>query len=172
VLWFTGLSGAGKTTIAKAFVRAVRAKTKLIDSDEITYIVEQRGRFTEADRIKNQKDILDEVARFYNRGYFVLASFITPFRRDREFARSFFPDNFFEIFIDSPLELCKRRDPKQLYEKFSRGEIENFVGCNVEYELPDHPDLTIRTETAGVEDAVTAVVDFLRARDIPVEKLK
>ena len=167
VLWFTGLSGAGKSTIAGAvetelFRRSHRSY--LLDGDNIRHGLNRDLGFGDAERVENIRRI-GEVARlFVDAGMIVLTAFISPFRRDRELVRSMLePGEFIEIFVDAPLAECERRDPKGLYRRARQGEISRFTGIDSAYEPPGQPELTLRTDTQSLHDCVAAVLGHLKA---------
>jgi bifunctional enzyme CysN/CysC len=158
VLWLTGLSGAGKSTVANLVECELHQRghhTYLLDGDNVRHGLNRDLGFSEADRDENIRRV-GEVARLMvDAGLIVLVSFISPFRAERAAARKLFePGEFFEIFIDAPLAVAERRDPKGLYRKARRGEIRNFTGIDSPYEPPERPELTINT--ANVKPAAAA----------------
>ena len=161
-IWLTGLSGSGKSTIADALEAklAVLGKhTMLLDGDNMRHGLNRDLGFTEADRIENIRRVGEVAKLFVDAGLIVLCSFISPFRAEREMVRRLMKaDEFFEIFVDVPLDECIRRDPKGLYLKALRGEIPNFTGVNSPYEAPDHPELVIDGVKLSPEEAVAAIV--------------
>ncbi len=170
VLWFTGLSGSGKSTIANAVERrlhALGARTYLLDGDNVRHGLSKDLGFTAADRIENIRRI-GEVARLMvDAGLIVLTAFISPFRSERELARGMVEDGeFIEIFVDTPLALVEQRDPKGLYKKARRGELKNFTGIDSPYEAPETPELRIETTRTDPEQAAEAIVECLMRRGI------
>ena len=168
VLWFTGLSGAGKSTIANLVEKKLHAlgrHTFLIDGDNLRHGLNRDLGFTDADRIENIRRA-GEVARLMaDAGLIVLTAFISPFRAEREMVRAMFaPGEFVEIFVDTPLAEAERRDPKGLYAKARAGELVNFTGIDSPYEPPERPDLRIDTASMSAEAAAEAIVDFLERR--------
>ncbi len=170
VLWFTGLSGSGKSTIANAVERrlhALGARTYLLDGDNVRHGLSKDLGFTAADRVENIRRI-GEVARLMvDAGLIVLTAFISPFRSERELARGMVEDGeFVEIFVDTPLALVEQRDPKGLYKKARRGELKNFTGIDSPYEEPETPELRIDTTRTDPEQAADAIVECLVRRGI------
>jgi bifunctional enzyme CysN/CysC len=170
VLWFTGLSGSGKSTIANLVERrlhALGARTYLLDGDNVRHGLSKDLGFTAADRVENIRRI-GEVARLMvDAGLIVLTAFISPFRSERELARGMVEDGeFVEIFVDTPLAVVERRDPKGLYRKARRGELKNFTGIDSPYEVPEAPELHIDTTRSDPERAADAIVEYLAQRGI------
>jgi len=170
VLWLTGLSGAGKSTIAdlveKKLVAAGR-HTMLLDGDNMRHRLNRDLGFTDADRVENIRRA-GEVARLMTEaGLIVVCSFISPFRAERRMIRELTaPTPFFEIFVDTPLDECIRRDPKGLYSKAKAGRLENFTGVGSPYEPPESPEIRVETIGATPEDAAEHILDELRRREI------
>ncbi len=165
VLWLTGLSGSGKSTIANIVERqlhALGARTYLLDGDNVRHGLSKDLGFTDADRVENIRRI-GEVARLMvDAGLIVITAFISPFRSERRLARGMVDDGeFVEIFVDTPLEVVEQRDVKGLYRKARRGELKNFTGIDSPYEVPETPELHIETLRATPEQAATAVVEYL-----------
>jgi bifunctional enzyme CysN/CysC len=166
VLWFTGLSGAGKSTIANLVEKklfGMGRHTYLLDGDNIRHGLNRDLGFSDADRVENIRRV-GEVARLMtDAGLIVLVSFISPFRSERRLARSLFgPGEFFEIFIDTPLEVAEARDPKGLYRKARAGKIRNFTGIDSPYEPPENPEMHIDTGRVSAEQAAEQVIGSLR----------
>jgi len=167
VLWFTGLSGSGKSTIARALERRLfemGCQTMLLDGDQLRHGLNGDLGFGDAHRTENIRRA-GEVARlFFEHGNIVICTFVSPFAADRARVRSMIPEGrFYEIFVDCDIEECKRRDPKGLYAKAERGEIASFTGVSSPYEKPEAPDLVIDTATASVESAVNTIAGRLQA---------
>lgn len=164
-IWFTGLSGSGKSTLANAVEKrlvAMGKHTMLLDGDNIRMGLNRNLGFTEADRVENIRRIA-EVAKLMNdAGLIVLTAFISPYKRDRENAKEIIGDDFFEVYVSTPLEECEKRDVKGLYKKARKGEIPNFTGISSPYEEPDAPDLVVNTQEISVEDAVTLIVERMQ----------
>jgi bifunctional enzyme CysN/CysC len=166
VLWFTGLSGAGKSTIANLVEKrlfGMGRHTYLLDGDNIRHGLNRDLGFSDADRVENIRRV-GEVARLMtDAGLIVLVSFISPFRAERRLARSLFgPGEFFEIFIDTPLDVAEARDPKGLYRKARAGKIRNFTGIDSPYEPPENPEIHIDTGRVSAEQAAEQVIGQLR----------
>ncbi|QWC98978.1 sulfate adenylyltransferase subunit CysN [Polynucleobacter paneuropaeus] len=148
-LWFTGLSGSGKSTIANALEKELYKmgkRTYILDGDNVRHGLNHDLGFTEADRIENIRRVAEVAKLMVDAGLIVLVTFISPFQKDREMARSKFKNGeFVEIFVDTPLEECEKRDPKGLYKKARQGLIKNFTGIDSKYEKPNNPDWSIKT---------------------------
>lgn len=170
VLWFTGISGAGKSTIANEVEQKLHVLGKhtiLLDGDNIRHGLNRDLGFTEQDRAENIRRIA-EVAKLMNdAGLIALVSFISPFKAEREMARKIIgADCFMEIFVDAPLEVAEKRDVKGLYQKARAGEIPNFTGISSPYEVPTTPDLRLETNLHSVDTSVNAVINLLKDRKI------
>lgn len=165
ILWFTGLSGSGKSTIANAvefelFKRG--CKTYLLDGDNIRHGLNKDLGFSEIDRIENIRRIGEVSKLFVDAGLIVLTAFISPFKSDRQIARSLVGyDEFVEIYIDTPLEICEMRDPKGLYKKARDGGIQNFTGIDSPYEEPKNPQLKIETDRYSIDESVEIIIKYL-----------
>ncbi|MDF3932871.1 sulfate adenylyltransferase subunit CysN [Pseudomonas citronellolis] len=168
VLWFTGLSGAGKSTIANLVERKLHAlgrHTYLLDGDNVRHGLNRDLGFTEADRVENIRRVAEVSRLMLDAGLITLVSFISPFRAERDMARDLAgAGNFVEIFIDAPLALAEQRDPKGLYRKARRGELKNFTGIDSPYEPPLAPDLHIDTRHESAQAAAERIVDYLLQR--------
>ncbi|HWK89560.1 MAG TPA: adenylyl-sulfate kinase, partial [Longimicrobium sp.] len=167
VLWFTGLSGAGKSTIARALERRLfelGAQTMLLDGDTLRHGLNGDLGFSPADRAENIRRV-GEVARlFFEQGSLVLCTFVSPYREDREKARALLPEGrFVEVHVDCALDELRRRDPKGLYARAARGEVANLTGVNAPYEAPENPELHIDTAAVDVDQAVEVLLARLRA---------
>ena len=170
VLWLTGISGAGKSTIANLVEKKLHAMgrhTYLLDGDNVRHGLNKDLGFTEAARVENIRRV-SEVARLMTEaGLIVITAFISPFRSERESARALFaPGEFLEVFIDTPLAVAERRDPKGLYAKARRGELKNFTGIDSPYERPERAEITIDTTALAAEAAAERVVEELRLRGL------
>ncbi len=163
-LWFTGLSGSGKSTIANTVEQLlfnVGFATYTLDGDNIRKGLNKDLTFTEKDRIENIRRIGEVAALMCDAGLIVLAAFVSPFHNDRQMVRETIGKNFIEIFVDTPLEVCEQRDVKGLYKKARKGEISNFTGISSPFEAPTHPDLRIETIKHSADEAAQLVVDFI-----------
>jgi bifunctional enzyme CysN/CysC len=170
VVWFTGISGAGKSTIANALERRLHAfgcHTATLDGDNVRHGLNRDLGFTDADRVENIRRV-GEVARLMvDAGLLVLVSFIAPFRAERDSARSLVAgDEFVEVFVDTPLDVAERRDRKGLYRKARAGHLPHFTGIDSPYEPPPSPEIRIDTVTSTVEESVEQIVSRLRAQGI------
>ena len=166
-LWFTGLSGSGKSTIANLLEKRLHAEGKhtyILDGDNVRHGLNRDLGFTEEDRVENIRRI-GEVARLLvDAGLIVIVAFISPFRTDRELARSLFDSGeFVEVYVDTPLEECERRDVKGLYAKARRGELKNFTGIDSDYEAPSTPEIHLHTVNAQAEVCVDEIFQLLRS---------
>lgn len=165
VLWLTGLSGSGKSTIASQLEKMLFASGKhsyLLDGDNIRQGLNRDLGFSDADRVENIRRIAELARLMVDAGLIVITSFISPFRSERAMARSLFAaGEFIEIFIDTPLDECERRDPKGLYVKARRGEIRNFTGLDSPYEAPHSPELIIDTLGSTADTAAARILEFL-----------
>ena len=170
ILWFTGLSGAGKSTIANLVEQRLHAAdyhTMLLDGDNLRHGLNRDLGFTEADRVENIRRV-GEVARLMTEGgLIVLCSFISPYRAERELVRNLMPaGDFIEVFVDTPIDECMRRDPKGLYAKAKTGAIKNFTGFDAPYEIPEAPDIHLHTTKHNAEQLAEFVVAELTARGV------
>ena len=165
VLWFTGLSGSGKSTVANAVEQALYAqgiRTFTLDGDNVRHGLNKDLGFTDADRVENIRRIAEVAKLMVEAGMVVLTAFISPFRSERDMARALFEeDEFVEIYLDVPLETAEERDPKGLYKKARRGEIPNFTGIDSPYEPPVDPELSISTADLSLEQCVEQVVKLV-----------
>jgi len=165
VLWFTGLSAAGKSTIAhgvekKLFSLGIRSY--VLDGDNVRHGINSDLGFSLQDRKENIRRIVEISRLFVDAGFIVLASFISPSKKDRDFVRNCFSrDNFYEVYIKCSIQECERRDPKGMYEKARRGIIKNYTGISALYEEPESPDLIIDTEKLNIEDSIQGVLNFM-----------
>ena len=170
VLWFTGLSGAGKSTIANLVEKRLHAQglhTMVLDGDNVRHGLNSDLGFSEADRVENIRRIAEVSRLFVEAGLIVLVSFISPYRAERMLARErVAPGEFIEVFVDTPIEECRRRDPKGLYARADAGQIRNFTGIDAPYEPPLHPEIRLRTLDAPAEDLAEQVVAELRRRGV------
>jgi bifunctional enzyme CysN/CysC len=165
VLWFTGLSGAGKSTIANLVEKRLHAMgrhTYLLDGDNVRHGLNRDLGFTDADRVENIRRVAEVSKLMVDAGLIVLVSFISPFRAERRMARDLVEaGEFYEIFIDTPLAEAERRDPKGLYRKARNGELKNFTGIDSPYERPENPEITIDTARLDAEQAAESIISKL-----------
>nr|WP_295372575.1 adenylyl-sulfate kinase [uncultured Sphingosinicella sp.] len=165
LLWFTGLSGAGKSTIANLVDRKLHAMGKhsfVLDGDNIRHGLSKNLGFTDADRVENVRRVAEAAKLMTDAGLIVLAALISPFRAEREMVRRIFPPGeFAEIFVDTPLDVAEQRDPKGLYARARSGELTNFTGIDSPYEPPEHPDIRIDTNSMSPEEAATMIINAL-----------
>lgn len=170
VLWFTGLSGSGKSTIANAVsteLFRMGINEYVLDGDNIRHGLNRDLGFTEEDRTENIRRIGEVAKLFVDSGAIVTTAFISPFQSDRDQVRALFNEGeFIEVFVDCPIEECERRDPKQLYAKARRGEIKDFTGIDSPYEAPPEPELIIRSDQLSVEEAVKEILKYLESKKI------
>jgi adenylyl-sulfate kinase len=168
VLWFTGLSGSGKSTIANEVeyrLNRLNYHTYLLDGDNIRHGLNKDLGFSEKDRSENIRRIAEVSKLFVDAGLIVLTAFISPFIKDREQAKDIIEkERFIEIFVDTPFEECVKRDPKGLYKKALNGEIKNFTGLDSPYEAPDNPDIHIKTLEENINESIEKVINYLKEK--------
>ncbi len=168
ILWFTGLSGSGKSTIANLVEKKLAAEGKhtyLLDGDNVRHGLNRDLGFTDADRVENIRRVGEVAKLFVDSGTIVLTAFISPFRSERRMVREVVgAGEFVEVFVDTPIEVCMQRDPKGLYEKAKAGKIKNFTGIDSPYEAPEVAELNIKTVTGDTEIHAQRIVDYLRDR--------
>ncbi|MGH6827355.1 MAG: sulfate adenylyltransferase subunit CysN [Rhizomicrobium sp.] len=168
ILWFTGLSGSGKSTIANLLEKALASQgrhTYLLDGDNIRHGLNRDLGFTDADRVENIRRVAETAKLFLDSGLLVLVSFISPFRSERRMARELVGQGeFIEVFVDTPLEVCMKRDPKGLYEKAKTGAIKNFTGIDSPYEPPLRAELVLKTVEEGPDALADRILSHLRQR--------
>ena len=165
ILWFTGLSGSGKSTIANALEEVLHNNknfTYLLDGDNVRHGLNSNLGFDDASRIENIRRVGEVAKLFVDSGQIVLTAFISPFREDRELVKNLVEkDEFIEVFIDTPLEVCESRDPKGLYKKARAGEIPHFTGISSPYEQPEKANIHIKNDNISIEKACEQIIDFL-----------
>jgi len=173
ILWFTGLSGAGKSTIAGAVEQKLYEMghhTYLLDGDNVRHGLNQDLGFSDADRVENIRRIGETAKLFIDAGLIVLTAFISPFHSDRKLVRELVNEGeFIEIHMATPIEICEQRDPKGFYQKARKGEIKNFTGVDSEYEAPEHPEITISTAELSIEQCADVVIAYLKSNQIIFE---
>jgi bifunctional enzyme CysN/CysC len=171
ILWFTGLSGAGKSTIANLVEQrlyAMGCRTMLLDGDNVRHGLNRDLGFTEADRVENIRRAGETAKLMTEAGLIVLCSFISPYRAERDMVRGMVgKDEFLEIFVDTPIEECMRRDPKGLYAKAKAGTIKNFTGFDAPYDTPENPEIHLHTTGHTPEQLAEQVVKALTRRTPP-----
>jgi len=165
ILWFTGLSGSGKSTIANAVeakLYELQKHTYLLDGDNIRMGLNKGLGFSDEDRVENIRRIGEVSKLFVDAGIMALTAFISPFEKDREMVRNLVQDGeFIEIFIDTPLETCEQRDPKGLYKKAKDGIIPNFTGISSPYESPRNAEIVIKTDELDINECADKVIRYL-----------
>ncbi|WP_137222045.1 adenylyl-sulfate kinase [Shewanella sp. MEBiC00475] len=170
VLWYTGLSGSGKSTVANAVDKMLfdlGCKTYVLDGDNVRHGLNGDLSFTDVDRIENIRRIGEVAKLFVDAGLIVSTAFISPFLADRQMVRDLLPSGVFvEVFIDTPIEVCESRDPKGLYKKARSGEIKNFTGIDSAYDVPLSPEVHVKTALASIEGCASQVVDYLVEKGI------
>lgn len=170
LLWFTGLSGSGKSTIANALDVALHERgyhTFLLDGDNVRHGLCNDLGFSDADRVENIRRVGEVCKLFADAGLIVMSAFISPFTSDRRMVRKLFPaGEFIEVFMDAPLETCESRDPKGLYKKARAGEIRHFTGIDSPYEVPAHAEIRLDTSCHSVDDCVESVIAYLLEREL------
>jgi bifunctional enzyme CysN/CysC len=168
VLWFTGLSGAGKSTVANVVEKKLHARgrhTVTLDGDNVRHGLNRDLGFTSADRVENIRRVAEVSKLMVSAGLITISSFISPFRSERQMARDLLEDGeFVEIFVDTPLEVAEARDRKGLYAKARAGEIKNFTGIDSPYEPPQNPEIHIKTEDKDAETTADEIVAWLEER--------
>jgi len=171
-LWFTGLSGSGKSTVAVALERELAKRGRIcyrLDGDNIRLGINKNLGFTAEDRTENIRRIGEIAKLFVDTGVLALTSFISPYRADRDSARALHEQagmEFIEVYVDCPLGEAEKRDPKGLYKKARAGEIKNFTGISDPYEAPEKPELVLKTAEMSLDEEVAAVIALLEKRGI------
>lgn len=166
VLWFTGLSGSGKSTIARELEKRLfeaGKKTMLLDGDQVRHGLNGDLGFSDKDRAENIRRVAHLAKLFFEHGNIVLCTFISPFKNERELARNLVPaDRFIEVFVDCPLDEAEKRDPKGLYKKARSGAIKDFTGIDSPYEAPENPEIILNTKELSVDEAVDKLLELLK----------
>lgn len=166
ILWFTGLSGSGKSTVANAvenLLFKMNKHTYLLDGDNVRHGLNKGLGFSEEDRVENIRRVGEVAKLFCDSGLIVLTAFISPFEVDRNMVRKLTrPGEFIEVFIDTPLSTCEQRDPKGLYKKARAGEIKDFTGIDSPYEVPSKPEVHIKNDGITIETAAQNVINYLQ----------
>lgn len=169
ILWFTGYSGAGKSTLANAIapkLRALGKRTEILDGDEVRENLSKGLGFSKEDRDTNIRRIGFVANLLARNGVVAVTAAISPYRQIRDEIRSKSQAPFIEIFVDTPLELAEKRDPKGLYKKARAGQIQHFTGVSDPYEPPQKPEITVRTADEGIDACVTRILAYLRSRGL------
>ena len=165
VIWMTGLSGAGKTTIAKHLDEELYKSgfvAQILDGDNIRSGINNNLTFSEEDRYENIRRIAEVSKLFINCGIIIINSFISPTEKIRQMAMNIIgKENFIEVYVNAPIEVCEKRDTKGLYAKARRGEIKNFTGIDSPFEIPEDTDIEIRTDLHSIEDSVKQILDYI-----------
>jgi adenylylsulfate kinase len=168
LLWFTGLSGSGKSTIANAVeceLHKQGIKTYTLDGDNVRKGLNNDLSFSPQDRTENIRRIAETASLMIDAGMVVLAAFVSPYKKDRENIKNIVKDvNFVEVYVNTSVEECERRDVKGLYKKARAGEIKNMTGISAPYEAPKNPDIEIHTETVIIAKAVKKIIDYIKPK--------
>ena len=174
VIWFTGLNCSGKSTIANALeigLNKLGYHTYLLDGDNVRHGLNKDLGFSLEDRMENMRRVGEVAKLFVDAGIITLCAFISPLKETRRKIRDFFEDGeFIEVFVDTPLEICKQRDVKGHYKKALLGELKGFTGIDSPYESPDNPDIQIKTEDCCVDAAVSEIILYLKEKEIILKK--
>ena len=170
VLWFTGLSGAGKTTLVRELSTALQerdVRCRALDGDDLRQGLNAGLGFSEEDRMENMRRVAEVARLFLDEGYIALAALISPLRSQRSAVRALFKDGqFLEVFVDAPLAVCEERDPKGLYRRARARQITNFTGVDDLYEAPENPELHLHTDRESPSTLVKTVLRYLEGKDI------
>jgi adenylylsulfate kinase len=165
LLWFTGLSGSGKSTIANAVdakLYELEKHTYLLDGDNVRHGLNGDLGFSDEDRVENIRRISQVGKLFVDSGLIVSTAFISPFQSDRDMARNMLDNGeFIEVFIDTPIEICEQRDPKGLYKMARAGEIKDFTGISSGYDVPVKPEIHVKTDELSIEECANQIVSYL-----------
>lgn len=165
VIWFTGLSGSGKSTIAVELEKKLHEKgilSYVLDGDNVRHGLNKDLGFSTQDREENIRRLAELTKLFHDSGIFVIASFISPFKKERDLARSYAGEDFVEVHVDCPLEECEKRDTKGLYARARSGELKEFTGISHPYEIPENPEIKINTKDKSVEECVEEIINYLK----------
>jgi bifunctional enzyme CysN/CysC len=165
VLWFTGLSGSGKSTIANVVEKRLFARnrhTYILDGDNVRHGLNHDLGFTDADRVENIRRVGEVAKLMVDAGLMVMTSFISPFRAERRMVHDLMEDGeFIEVYVDTPFEVCAERDPKGLYKKAKAGEIKNFTGLDSPYEPPERADIHVNTTDLSADECADKIIAYL-----------
>ncbi len=169
VIWFTGLSASGKSTLAHGVEEALFARscrTYVLDGDNVRHRLNKDLGFSPEDRVENIRRIGEVASLFCDVGVIALTAFISPYRADRDKARAIVQDSFIEVYVKCDLDVCEARDPKGLYKKARAGEVREFTGISAPYEEPVKPELVVDTSHQSLEDSTAEVMAYLEARGV------
>ncbi|ESP91933.1 MULTISPECIES: adenylyl-sulfate kinase [Pseudoalteromonas] len=170
ILWFTGFSGSGKSTVANALESALHQSgvhTYLLDGDNVRHGLCKDLGFSDTDRVENIRRVGELSKLMVDAGLVVLTAFISPFQAERDMVRNLVGEGeFVEVFLDTPLEVCEQRDPKGLYKKARAGEIKNFTGIDSDYQPPVAPEIRLNTGENSLEQSVQQLIDYLKDKNI------
>ncbi|UYM18544.1 adenylyl-sulfate kinase [Endozoicomonas euniceicola] len=170
LLWFTGLSGSGKSTVANAVDEMLHEQgyhTYVLDGDNVRHRLNKDLSFSDEDRVENIRRIGEVSNLFVDSGLIVLSAFISPFAAERRMVRDMLPEGeFIEVFVNTPIEVCEQRDPKGLYQKARAGQIKNFTGIDSAYEVPENPEVVINTAELTLRECAQKVIDYLANRGL------
>jgi adenylylsulfate kinase len=164
LIWFTGFSGSGKSTIAsqlEAELYNMGKLTYMLDGDNIRYGLNSNLGFTKEDRSENIRRISEVCKLFVDAGIITIATFVSPFKCDRDRVRNTLGKDFIEVYVDCPIEVCEGRDPKGIYKKARNGEIKNFTGIDSPYEVPENPEIILSTGEISVDQCVDKILGYL-----------
>ena len=165
VVWLTGLSGSGKSSTADALEKKLHAlgyKTYTLDGDNVRHGLNNDLGFTDADRVENIRRVAEVAKLMADAGLIVITAFISPFISERDYARQIVAnDEFIEVFVDAPLEVCEARDPKGLYKKARAGQLKNFTGIDSEYQKPKNPEIVLQSSDKTPEELADYVLEYL-----------
>ena len=168
VLWFTGLSGSGKSTVANAVSRELynrRISNYVLDGDNVRHGLNKDLGFSDQERQENIRRIGEVAKLFVDSGQVVITAFISPFRSDRELVRELLPEGeFYEVYVDCPVAECEKRDPKGLYQKARQGLIKDFTGIDSPYQVPENPEITLDTAARTIDECVDRVIQYLQTK--------
>lgn len=170
ILWFTGFSGSGKSTVAGALESALHQQgvhTYLLDGDNVRHGLCKDLGFSDEDRVENIRRVGELSKLMVDAGLVVLTAFISPFQAERDMVRNLVGDGeFIEVFLDTPLDICEQRDPKGLYKKARAGEIKHFTGIDSDYQVPVNPEIRIDTSANSLEQSVQQLVAYLKDKQV------